>query len=381
MKVVIALDSFKGSLTSFQAGTAVAEGAKRAFQRMEPVICPIADGGEGTVAALVEGLDGTLETVTVSDPLGRKIECTYGIIPKTKTAVIEMSAAAGITLLTKAELNPMHTTTFGVGEMIADAVQKGCRDFIIGIGGSATNDGGIGMLQALGFGILDKGGRQVPFGAKGLAEIETITAEHAMPELAACKFSVACDVENPLCGAAGCSAVFAPQKGADQAMAAQMDQLLLNYAAKVKEVYPLSDCTCPGAGAAGGLGFAFMSFLNGKLEKGIDLIINAVGFEKHLADADLVVTGEGRLDAQSVMGKTPSGIAKMAKRYNVPVIAFAGSVAKDAAICNQQGIDAFFSIAPGVCTLEEAMEYETAYENLANAAEQVFRLVKTIKSL
>lgn len=381
MRVVIAMDSFKGSLSSIKAGNAVREGVKRVFKDAEIVVCPVADGGEGTVAALSEGMNGHIEKTNASDPLGRNIECEYGIIPEEKTAVIEMAAAAGLTLLETNERNPLRTSTYGVGELIKDAVRKGCRHFIIGIGGSATNDGGVGMLQALGFEFLDENGKQVARGAEGLSRIKTISGQKALPELAQCSFSIACDVENPLCGANGCSAVFAPQKGADQAMIENMDKWLLSYAEKVRNFNPAADSAYPGAGAAGGLGFAFLSFLGGKLEKGIELIMRETQIENDLSGADIVVTGEGRLDAQSVMGKTPIGIAKMAKKYKLPVIAFAGGVEKGAKACNLHGIDAFFSITRGVCTLEEAMDPDNAYVNLADAAEQAFRLFKAGGSL
>ena len=275
MKAVIAIDSLKGSLTSLQAGSAAAEGIRRVYPDAQIDIFPIADGGEGTVDALVTGLKGKKQTVSAMDPLGRPIVCEYGILPN-GTAVIEMSCAAGITLITKEERNPLHTTTYGVGEVIRDAVEKGCRNFVIGIGGSATNDGGIGMLQALGFGILDAEGKPVSMGGKGLQEIAAITTEYALPELKQCRFQIACDVTNPLCGENGCSAVYGPQKGATPEMVAQMDTWLQNYADIVKTVLPHSDQNMPGVGAAGGIGFAFAAFLNGKLVSGIDLILREI---------------------------------------------------------------------------------------------------------
>ena len=237
MKVVVAMDSMKGSLSSLEAGNAVSEGIHRVFRDAEVTVCPLADGGEGTVEALTLGMNGTIEKVNVTGPLGSMIEASYGRIAESNTAIIEMSAAAGITLVNESDRNPLHTTTYGVGELIRDAIKKGCRKFIVGIGGSATNDGGIGMLEALGYGFLDADGKQVPYGANGLALIETITDEHVMPELKECKFRIACDVTNPLCGANGCSAVFGPQKGATQTMIPKMDTWLMNYAKKTKEKY------------------------------------------------------------------------------------------------------------------------------------------------
>lgn len=377
MKAVIAIDSLKGSLSSMEAGYAIAEGIKRADSNTETIVRPLADGGEGTVDALVEGMNGTACTVTVSDPLGRPISAVYGIIEESMTAIMEMSAAAGITLVTDAERNPLNTTTYGVGEMIKDAIEKGCREFIIGIGGSATNDGGIGMLQALGFGLLDKDGNQVSYGAKGLKDITTITSGNVLPQLKDCIFHIACDVNNPLCGEKGASAVYGPQKGADTAMIADMDKWLASYAALTNEQYNKTvSKETPGTGAAGGLGFAFLAYLNGSLEPGVDLILTQTKLENYIKDADVVVTGEGRLDFQTAMGKAPIGVAKLAKKYNKPVLAFAGSVTKDAVECNKNGIDAFFPILRGICTLEDAMKTENAQQNMIETVEQAFRLLK-----
>lgn len=374
MKAVIAIDSFKGSLSSMEAGNAALEGIKRAVPNAEVIVRPLADGGEGTVDALVCGMDGVKQRVTVTGPLGEPTDCEYGIIEETKTAVIEMSGAAGITLISPEQRNPLHTTTYGVGEVIKDAISKGCRRFIVGIGGSATNDGGIGMLQALGYGFLDEEGKQVPFGAKGLEKLQKITAENVIPELSECQFRVACDVTNVLCGENGCSAVYGPQKGATPSMIADMDKWLDNYAAAAKENYPKADAGQAGTGAAGGLGFAFLTFTNAVLESGIKIVLDETQLENYIRTADIVVTGEGRLDGQTAMGKAPVGVAKLAKKYGLPAIAFAGSVTKEAVLCNQNGIDAFFPILRGIVTLEEAMNTENAKENLAAAAEQAFRL-------
>jgi len=374
MKIVIAIDSFKGSLSSIEAGNATAEGISRVYPQAEIAVYPLADGGEGTTDALVSGLGGVLRTVNVCDPLGRDISAKYGILPD-NTAVIEMASAAGLTLLTKAERNPLHTTTFGVGQMIADDVSQGCRKFIIGIGGSATNDGGIGCLQALGFGMLDTDGKQVDFGAKGVSQLEKITSDNVIPELSVCTFHIACDVNNPLCGENGCSAVFAPQKGADEAMIAEMDNFLRMYAELTKRYFPNANPEAHGAGAAGGLGFAFMSYLNAVLEPGIDLILRETRLEEAIRNADIVVTGEGCLDAQTAMGKAPVGVAKLAKKYGKPVIAFSGIIRDGAELSNENGIDAYFPILRGICTQEEAMNPDFAQKNLADTAHQVFRLI------
>lgn len=377
MKIVIAIDSFKGSLTSVEAGHAAAGGILRVFPDAEITISPLADGGEGTTAALVSGLNGTYKTVTVSNPLNRPIQAQYGILPN-QTAVIEMAAASGLPLLSEKERNPMHTTTYGFGEMIRDAVQNGCRNFILGIGGSATNDGGIGCLQALGFDCLDGNRNPVSYGAKGLSELAVISDTNVIPELNECTFHVACDVKNPLCGENGCSAVFAAQKGADEVMVVQMDAYLQHYAELTKQYNPEADPDYPGTGAAGGLGFGLMSYLKASLEPGIDLIIRETGLEKSICNADVVITGEGCLDAQTAMGKAPVGIARIAKKCGKPVIAFSGAVHSGAKQCNAAGIDAFFPILKNISTLEDAMKPDNAHHNLADTTEQIFRLIKTI---
>ena len=374
MKAVIAIDSLKGSLSSIEAGQAIAEGIRKADAKADVVIRPLADGGEGTVEALVCGMNGTLQHVKVTGPLGESVVCEYGIIAETKTAVIEMSGAAGITLVPDAKKNPLYTTTYGVGEVIRDAIEKGCRRFIVGVGGSATNDGGIGMLQALGYGFLNKDGQQVPFGAIGLKELETITDTYVLPELAECEFKIACDVTNPLCGENGCSAVYGPQKGANPSMIMEMDKWLRYYAALAREKFPKANPNESGTGAAGGLGFAFLTFTNAVLEPGIKIVLEETKLESYVKGADVVVTGEGRLDFQTAMGKAPVGVAGLAKKFDIPVLAFAGSVTKDATECNKNGIDAFFPILRGISTLEEAMKPENAKQNLTDTAEQAFRL-------
>ncbi len=377
MKIVVAIDSFKGSITSLEAGNSAKEGIKRVFPEAEIKVKPIADGGEGTVEALTEGLGGKVIKVKAINPLGKEIFAEYGIVGN--TAIIEMAASSGIALLKKEELNPFDTTSFGVGELISDAISRGIRDFIIGIGGSATNDGGVGMLMALGFEFLDKDGKCVSPGAKGLSEICEIRDDKALSELKECNFAIACDVKNPLCGENGCSRVFAPQKGAKEKDIPALDKAMEHYAQKTKEKYPDSDKDFPGSGAAGGLGFAFMSYLDGKLTSGINLILDKINIEEDIKEADLVITGEGRIDAQTVMGKAPSGIAHVAKKYNLPVIAFSGCATKDASLCNEHGIDGIFPIVRGACSLEEAMDINNAKENMADTAEQVMRIWKIKK--
>lgn len=381
MKAVIAIDSLKGSLTSLEAGEAIKKGIMKVYKKAEVVIRPVADGGEGTAVALTLGMNGKLEKVKVTGPLGKEVEAEYGILEpsethKVKTAIIEMSAAAGITLVDEKERNPLKTTTYGVGEMIKDATAKGCMHFIVGIGGSATNDGGIGMLQALGFGILDKSGKQVSFGAQGLSEIETISDEFVLPELRDCTFRIACDVTNTLCGEQGASAIYGPQKGATPNMIMQMDKWLAYYAALSREKYLHANMNQAGTGAAGGLGFAFLTYTNAVLESGVKIVLEETELEKYVKDADIVVTGEGRLDGQTVMGKAPVGVAAIAKKYGKKVIAFSGCVTEDAIACNEHGIDAFFPILREVVSLSEAMDTKNAAKNMAATAEQAFRLIR-----
>lgn len=375
MRIVVAIDSFKGSLSSLQAGNAVKEAALKHNSKNEVIVCPLADGGEGTVEALASGLGGKRIDIAVTGPRFTAVNAQYCILEDSGTAVIEMSSAAGITLIPPEERNPLETTTYGVGEIIKDAINRGCRHFIIGIGGSATNDGGIGMLSALGFSFTDKNAEPVALSAKGLENLHAISDEHVIPELSECTFRIACDVTNPLCGENGCSAVFAPQKGGTPEMIQNMDQWLHNYARIAKGFSGKADMHYPGAGAAGGLGFAFLGFTNAVLESGIKIILDETHLEDHIKTADLVVTGEGRLDAQTVMGKAPIGVAKLAKKYGKKVIGFSGCVTQDAEICNEHGIDAFFPILRSVSTLEEALETDNAYKNLKATAYQVFRLM------
>lgn len=374
MKITIAIDSFKGSLSSMEAGNAIRTGIHRVYPEALAEVRPLADGGEGTVDALAEGMNGVIHEISVTGPLGEPVTARYGVIESTHTAIMEMSQAAGITQVPLQKRNPLYTTTYGVGEMIRDAIEKGCRRFIMGIGGSATNDGGAGMLMALGYDLLDHEGRPIPYGAAGLEKLVKIGTDHVLPQLSQCTFTIACDVDNPLCGSRGCSAVFGPQKGADEAMIRQMDQWLERFAHLAKTVFQDADSTLPGSGAAGGLGFAFRTFLNGSLESGIQIVIRETGLEAYIRDADVVITGEGRLDEQTAMGKAPAGVASLGKKYKKTVIAVAGSVASSARVCNEKGIDAYFPILRGICTLQEAMAPENAKRNMADTVEQIFRL-------
>ncbi len=375
MNVVVAIDSFKGSLSSLQAGNAVKEALIKADKASTAEVFSLADGGEGTIEAMREGLGGEIKEIEVTGPIFNKVKSRYLILPD-KTAVIEMATAAGLNLVPENKRNPMDTTTFGVGELIKDAIASGCRNFIIGIGGSATNDGGIGMLSALGYDFRDENNETIPLCGKGLEHLYEISARNVLPELEDCKFRIACDVNNPLCGKNGCSYIFAPQKGASEDDIIKMDLWLKKYAEIAKSISADADSDFPGAGAAGGLGFAFRTFTNAELESGIDIIIDAICLEDGIKNCDIVVTGEGRLDSQTVMGKAPIGVAKLAKKYGKKVIAFSGIIGNGAEICNEHGIDAFFPIVRTITTAESAMKPDNAYKNLTDTAYQVFRLIK-----
>lgn len=375
MKVVIAIDSFKGSLSSLQAGNAVKEAVCRLDGNAEVVVKPLADGGEGTVEALSKAANSETVALKVCGPLMKPVTAKYCILKDKNTALIEMAAASGITLISKNERNPLEATTYGVGEMIRDAVKKGCRRFIIGIGGSATNDGGTGMLTALGYEFTDKNDKPISLGAKGLKQLHKIKTDKVMPELKACTFNIACDVTAPLCGENGCSAVFGPQKGATPEMIKDMDSWLEAYSEIAKTISNKADKDRAGTGAAGGLGFAFLAFTNATLKSGIEIVLEEINIENDIKTADIVVTGEGCLDGQTIKGKAPIGVAKLAKKYNKKVIAFSGCVTEDAVVCNEHGIDAFFPVLRSVTTLEDALHTSNAYKNLTATAYQVFRLL------
>lgn len=375
MKVVVAIDSLKGSLSSMEAGYAAREGILAAHKDAEVIVKPLADGGEGTTDSLIEGLGGIPIDLTVTGPLGTPVSCCYGYLKESKTAIMEMASAAGITLVPDTEKDPLRATTFGVGEMIQDAVERGCKNFIIGIGGSATNDGGLGMLKALGYSFLDANGQDVGEGAQALSKITRLDTAYVDPRLASCRFQIACDVNNPLCGPNGATYIYGPQKGVTAELLEPLDTAMKHFADITSQTLGRDFSLADGAGAAGGMGFAFLSYLNATLTPGIELILDAIALEEEIKDADIVITGEGRLDHQTAMGKAPIGVAKLAKKYHARVLAFAGSVTPDARACNDAGIDAFFPIVRGVTTLDEAMDPAQARANMAACAEQVFRLL------
>lgn len=375
MKVVIAIDSLKGSLSSMEAGMAIKDGILAAKPDAEVIVKPLADGGEGTTDALIEGMNGERIDLTVTGPMHTPVDAYYGYLKDTNTAVMEMASAAGITLVPDSEKNPLLATSYGVGEMINDAIQRGCRNFIIGIGGSVTNDGGIGMLKALGVRFLDENGEDAGEGGQALAKVARIDVSGMNPLLKECHIQVACDVNNPLCGENGSTYVYGPQKGVTEDMKKTLDEAMAHFARVTSETLENDYMNTPGAGAAGGLGYAFLAYTGAALTPGIELILDAVGLEEELSGADVVVTGEGRLDFQTAMGKAPVGVARLAKKYNAKVITFAGSVTKEATACNKEGIDAFFPILRGVCTLAEAMDPVAARNNMTATVEQVFRLL------
>lgn len=374
MKVVIAMDSFKGSLSSMAAGRAAREGVLRACPNAEVIVRPLADGGEGTVDALVEGLNGQMVSVQVTGPLGAPVESRYGILAD-GVAVMEMASACGLTLIPPERRDPRLTTTYGLGEMILDALERGCQSFIIGIGGSATNDGGIGMLSALGVRFLTAAGACAGMDGKAAARVEKIDVSHADPRLAQCSFRIACDVESPLCGPSGASHVYGMQKGATPEIAAELDAGLAHFAAVVRKTLGKDMADQAGAGAAGGLGYGFASFLPAELVPGTALVLDAIHLEEDFAGTDFAITGEGCLDFQTAMGKAPSGVARLARQCGVITLAFAGTVGQGAAAVHQSGVDAYFSILQAPSTRAEAMDTKCAYQNLAASVEQVFRLI------
>lgn len=378
-KIIISPDSFKGSLTSTEVANAIKEGIRKLFLDCEIIKIPIADGGEGTTDTLVSALKGEKVKVRVHDPLMRPIEVEYGLADNGKTAIIEMAAASGITLLKKEEQDPSLTTTFGTGEIIKDALKRGCRSFLIGIGGSATNDAGTGMLRALGFRFLNKNGDETDGTGKSLHSIYSIDTSNVIPELKESSFTIACDVNNPFSGPNGAAYVYAPQKGASELMTKELDEGLEHFRQLIETIKKLDLNTVPGAGAAGGLGGGFVAFLNAQLKPGIEMVLEAVSFDAHLQNADLVITGEGKIDKQTGMGKAVSGILDAASKRNVPVIAIGGCV-EDVDNLNKQGVIAVFSVLSSPMSIEEAMQKDTAKRNITQTTEQIMRSIKHFKS-
>ena len=373
MKVLVAPDSFKGSLTALEAAESIKKGIKKFDAQIEVDLLPLADGGEGTVQSLVDAANGEIIRKEVTGPLGKKVEAFYGLLTAQNTAVIEMAAASGLPLVPEAKRNPLKTTTYGTGELIAAALDKGVKKIIIGIGGSATNDAGVGMAQALGAKITDKNGNQLDYGGESLAEIDKIDLSTLDPRLKEVEILAACDVDNPLYGKNGAAYVYAPQKGAEQKMVKILDENLRKFNQIVLEELNINSNKIPGAGAAGGLGAGLAVFLKAELKSGIEIILNSLDFEEKLKDVDLLITGEGRLDGQSINGKVPTGAGKRAKKLQIPVIALAGSLGEGVEKVLEHGVDAYFSIIDRPADLNKIMA--DSPKLLSNLSEQIMRIL------
>ncbi|WP_394150887.1 glycerate kinase [Vibrio maritimus] len=372
MKIIIAPDSYKESLTAMEVAEAIEAGFKKIFTEAEYIKLPMADGGEGTVQSLVDATDGSIVTCDVTGPLGQTVEGFFGLMGDGSTAIIEMAAASGLHLVEPENRNPLLTTTFGTGELVKAALDRGVKHIIVGIGGSATNDGGIGMAQALGAKLLDVDGNALGFGGGELSKLASIDLSELDPRLTNIKLEVACDVDNPLCGPKGASHVFGPQKGATPEMVETLDSNLAHYAEVIKSTNGRDVVDTAGAGAAGGLGAALLGLFDAELRPGIQIVMDAVNLSEVVKDADLVITGEGRIDSQTIHGKTPIGVARTAKQYDIPVIAIAGSTAKDCAVVHEHGIDAAYSVVLGATDLptalkEAAFNVEMTSRNIAAA--------------
>jgi glycerate kinase len=364
MKIVIAPDSFKESLTALQVATAIEAGMREVWPDATYVKVPVADGGEGTVQALIDALDGQRVDARVTGPLGRPVDAFYGRAGD--LAVIEMAAASGLEGVPPDLRDPRTATSRGTGELILAALDAGARRFVLGVGGSATNDGGAGMLQALGVRLLDAAGNDIGPGGAALAQLDRIDVAGLDPRVRAAEFRIACDVDNPLVGPRGASCVFGPQKGATPATVAQLDAALAHYADIIRRDVGQDIAQLPGAGAGGGIAAAMVVFLHGQLRRGIEIVTEAVRLDALVRDADLVVTGEGRIDGQTVNGKTPMGVARVARRHDRPVVAIGGSLAADADTVHAYGIDAVFAAVARPCSVAEALA--AAEDNLRRAA-------------
>ena len=369
MKIVIAPDSYKESLSALEVATAIEQGFSEIFPSAQYVKLPLADGGEGTVEAMVAATQGKIINVQVTGPLGENVEGFYGLSGDEQSAFIEMAAASGLELVASSLRNPLKTTSWGTGELIRHALDAGVKHIIIGLGGSATNDGGAGMVQALGAKLLNAQGHQIGHGGGELDTLARIDLNTLDTRLAECCIEVACDVTNPLTGDEGASAVFGPQKGATPEMVSKLDQSLAHFAGIISRDLDKDVLNLAGGGAAGGMGAALYAFCGAELRQGIEIVTDALHLDKHVADADLVITGEGRIDSQTIHGKVPVGVAKVAKRYNKPVIGIAGSLTADVGVVHEHGIDAVFSVIYTVCSLEEALE--NAAENVRMTARNI----------
>ncbi|EFH93210.1 MAG: glycerate kinase [Finegoldia magna] len=372
MNILVLIDSFKGSLSSLEAGEIIKKACEQDPSN-KVIVKPVADGGEGTIDSLKDIKNAKIVEVDVHNPLMEHHTARYLIVDD-KLAIMEMSESSGLTLI-KDNLDPMNATTFGVGDMIKDALDKNIREFIIGIGGSATTDGGMGMLRSLGARFFDEDGIEISNGPIGIIDLETIDLDNFDARLKECTFQIACDVDNPLCGERGSARVFAPQKGASPKQVEELDKLLGKYHEVTKKVIPDANDTIEGAGAAGGLGYALKNYLNAELKPGIEIILEMLGADELIKNSDLIITGEGKMDFQTSMGKTPVGIANAAKKYNKKVIAFCGVCDNDAVSVNDRGIDAFFPILNKCMSTNEAMDKKVSEENLYRSVDQVMKLI------
>lgn len=361
MKIVVAPDSFKECLASSEVSSAIEKGFHKVFPNAEIVKVPMADGGEGTVKALVDSTRGEIIFQEVTAPLGNRVEAFLGILGDGHTAVIEMASASGLHLVPSEKKNPLHTTTYGTGELIRAALDYGVQKIIVGIGGSATNDGGAGMAQALGARLTKNQGEEIGWGGGALSELVRIDVSGMDPRLSKVQIVVACDVNNPLLGDKGASAIFGPQKGATPEMVRILDSNLSHFASVLEKDLGKKICNLPGAGAAGGLGGGLVAFLNAQLTSGIEIVTQATRLEEIVYDADLVITGKGKIDGQSFRGKVPIGVARIAKQFNIPVIAIVGSIGHDCELLHTHGIDVVFSIVPGIVPKEESILYAEKY--------------------
>lgn len=378
MKLVIAPDSWKESLSALEVATAIEDGFREIWPDAEYVKIPVADGGEGTVDAMVAATSGERVVVEVTGPLGTRISSFYGISGDKQSAFIEMAAASGLELVPASARNPLKTTSWGTGELIRHALDAGVNHIIIGIGGSATNDGGAGMVQALGATLLNEQGQPLGYGGGELATLKQIDLSGLDPRLAECRIEVACDVTNPLTGPEGATAVFGPQKGATAEMVTALDNALGHYAKIIARDLDIDVLSLAGGGAAGGMGAALYAFCGATLRQGIEIVTDALRLDEQVADADIVITGEGRIDSQTIHGKVPVGVAKVAKRYSKPVIGIAGSLTADVGVVHQHGIDAVFSVLYSICTLEDALG--NAQANLRMAARNIAAVLKVGKA-
>jgi glycerate kinase len=376
LTIVLAPDSFKESMTAKEACIAMEKGIKRANCNINCIHVPMADGGEGTMQSLVDATNGKVYSLKVVGPLGNEVEAQYGILGDGEIGILEMASASGIQLVPAEKRNPLLTTTYGTGQLIKACLDHGVKKLLIGIGGSATNDGGAGVIQALGGRLLDKQGNELGFGGGELGKLNSIDLKNFDSRLKEVAIEVACDVNNPLCGEKGASNVFGPQKGATKEMIEALDDNLRHYADIIKRQLGKDVLNEPGAGAAGGLGAGLMAFLNGALKKGIEMVIEYAGLEEKVSDADMVWTGEGSIDFQTQYGKTPLGVATVAKKHNKPVIALAGRVSEDIDVLYEGGIDSIFSITKGATSLEEALI--KGQENIEKTAENIIRLMNLL---